>query len=122
MERETMFSRRAAVRFLAAAPAVVGSSLSLGAQEAYPAKDVRVLVPFAAGGGTDLVTRVFAQKLSEKHKRAFFVENRVGGGSSIGGLALARSAPDGYTVGVGTSSGLQTAALDPETYNPLRDL
>ena len=117
-----MFSRRAAVRFLAAAPAVVGSSLSLGAQEAYPAKDVRVLVPFAAGGGTDLVTRVFAQKLSEKHKRAFFVENRVGGGSSIGGVALARSVPDGYTIGVGTSSGLQTAALDPGTYNPLRDL
>lgn len=93
-----------------------------GAQD-YPTKDVRVIVPFAAGGGTDLVTRLFAQKLGEKHRKAFFVENRAGGGGgSVGSLSLSRSNPDGYTVGAGTSSGIQAAAINPEEYNPLRDL
>jgi tripartite-type tricarboxylate transporter receptor subunit TctC len=96
---------------------------SVSAQEAYPTRDVKVIVPFAAGGGTDLVTRVFAQKLTKKYGKTFFVENRAGGGGgSVGGAALARSVPDGYTIGLVSISGAQTAAMDPEGFNPLRDL
>ena len=79
--------------------------------------------PLQAGSGTDLVTRLFSQKLTEKFGKTFFVENRAGGaGGTVGSLALSRSTPDGYTIGAGTSSGIQNAALDPTDYNPLRDL
>jgi len=93
------------------------------AEDAYPARDVRVIVPFSPGGGTDLVTRVFAQKLSEKLGKPFVVENRAGGaGGTVGSQVLARSVPDGYTLGTGTTSGIQVAAIDPTDYNPLKDL
>ena len=93
------------------------------AQANYPTKDVRVIVPFAAGGGTDLVTRLFAQKLGEKFGKTFVVENRAGGGGgSVGSLELSRARPDGYTIGAGTTSGIQAAAIDPAEYNPIRDL
>jgi tripartite-type tricarboxylate transporter receptor subunit TctC len=93
------------------------------AQDAWPSRDVRVIVPFAAGGGTDLVTRLFAQKLGEKHGKAFFVDNKAGGaGGTVGSLELSRARPDGYTIGTGTSSGIQVAAIDPTDYSPLRDL
>jgi tripartite-type tricarboxylate transporter receptor subunit TctC len=112
--------------FLSVAIAAVGAVCSgeaAFAQAGYPAKDVRVIVPFSAGGGTDLVTRVFAQKLSEKLGKAFYVENRAGGaGGSVGSLELSRARPDGYTIGTGTSSGIQVAAIDPTEYSPLRDL
>jgi tripartite-type tricarboxylate transporter receptor subunit TctC len=118
-----MISRRAAGKVLMTAFAAIVIPAVAFAQDDYPDKDVKVIVPFAAGGGTDLVTRVFAQQLGEKYKKTFFVENRAGGGGgSVGGLALARSAPDGYTIGAGTSSGIQTAAIDPTEYNPIRDL
>jgi len=92
-------------------------------QENYPAKDVRVIVPFSPGGGTDLVTRIFAQKMSEKFGKAFVVENlAAGSGGSAGSLTLVRSKADGYTIGSGTTSGIQAAAIDPTDFNPLRDL
>jgi tripartite-type tricarboxylate transporter receptor subunit TctC len=107
---------------LVAVSAVAYGQPSL-AQASYPTKDVRVIVPFSAGGGTDLVTRLFSQKLSEKLGKTFYVENRAGGGGgSVGSLELSRAKPDGYTIGTGTSSGIQAAAIDPTEYSPLRDL
>ncbi|CAH1655811.1 Bug family tripartite tricarboxylate transporter substrate binding protein [Chelatococcus asaccharovorans] len=100
-------------------------SLALPAlgQTAWPEREVKVIVPFAAGGGTDLVSRLFAQKLSDRVGKPFFVENMAGGtGGSIGSRELARSTPNGYTIGSGTSSGIVAAAIDPGPYNPLRDL
>jgi tripartite-type tricarboxylate transporter receptor subunit TctC len=112
--------------FLSVAIAALGavcSGQTAFAQAGYPAKDVRVIVPFSAGGGTDLVTRLFAQKLGEKLGKTFYVENRAGGaGGSVGSLELSRARPDGYSIGTGTSSGIQVAAIDPKEYNPLRDL
>lgn len=103
--------------------ASLASTVPVAAQGNYPVREVRVIVPFSAGGGTDLVTRLFAQKLGEKFGKAFYVENRAGGaGGSVGSLGLARSTPDGYTIGTGTSSGIQAAAIDPTEYSPLRDL
>lgn len=92
-------------------------------QDVYPSRNVRVVVPFSAGGGTDVVTRYFAQKLSERMGKNFYVENKAGGGGgSVGSLEVARSKPDGYTIAAGTSSGILNAAMDPNGYNPVTDL
>ena len=111
---------------IGAAAAMVGATVATApalAQESYPARNVRVIVPFTAGGGTDIVTRIFAQHLGDRLGKSFFVENKAGGGGgSVGSLELARSRPDGYTIGTGTSSGLLNAAVDPAGYNPLKEL
>ena len=67
-------------------------------QDAYPTRSVRIIVPFAAGGGADAVARVLAQKLSERLGHQFIVDNRPGGAGNIGTEAAARAAPDGYTL------------------------
>ena len=66
--------------------------------EAYPSRPVRILVATSAGGGTDLVSRIIAQWLSERLKQSFFVEDRPGGGNNIGTEMAARSVADGYTL------------------------
>jgi tripartite-type tricarboxylate transporter receptor subunit TctC len=94
-----------------------------GAQETYPSQSVRVIVPFSAGGGTDIVTRHFAHQLMERLGKPFVVENKAGGaGGTVGGMELARARPDGNTIGTGTSSGVLSAAVDPGGFNPLKDL
>lgn len=111
---------------IGAVATIVGAAVAATpalAQEHYPARNVRVIVPFTAGGGTDIVTRIFAQQLGDRLGKSFFVENKAGGGGgSVGSLEVARSKPDGYTIGTGTSSGLLNAAVDPGGYNPLKEL
>jgi tripartite-type tricarboxylate transporter receptor subunit TctC len=72
--------------------------------QTYPDRPVRVIVPFAAGGGSDVVGRAIAQKLQDKFGQPFVVENRTGAGGSIGATQVARAAPDGYTLLLGSSS------------------
>ena len=74
-----------------------GSSLCLGA-EVYPAKPVRVIVPFAPGGTSDMTARAISQQLSEQLGKSFVVENRTGASGSIGNALVAKSPPDGYTL------------------------
>jgi tripartite-type tricarboxylate transporter receptor subunit TctC len=74
------------------------------AAQSYPNRPVRVIVPFASGGGSDTVGRVIAQALSTSLGQGFVVENRTGAGGAIGAEAVAKSAPDGYTLLLGSTS------------------
>ncbi len=88
----------------------------------FPAKPVRMIVPFAAGGGTDVIGRLVAQKLVEAWGQQVVVENRAGGGSVIGTEIVARSAPDGYSLLLTAPPFTTNAALLPKlSYDSLRD-
>ena len=71
---------------------------SVMAQSSYPERPIRLIVPFSAGGGTDVVARAFAKGLSERLTQPVVVDNRAGAGSTIGTDAVAKSAADGYTL------------------------
>ena len=83
---------------------------------AYPAKPVRLIAPFAAGGATDVLTRLIAAELQNELKQPFVVENRAGAGGNIGMEAIARAAPDGYTLGLGAGA---TMSINPALYKSL---
>lgn len=89
----------------------------------YPSKPVRLIVPFPAGGGSDVVGRLVAQKLSERVGQQVFVDNRAGAGGSIGTEAAVKSPPDGYTTVLASTSEI---AINPSlyklSYDPVRDL
>lgn len=93
------------------------------AAEGYPAKTVRVVVPFAAGGSTDLLARSIAQRLNEAWKQPVIVDNRAGGGGIVGSEHVAKAAPDGYTLLVGTVTTHAVAAslYRKLPYDPQRD-
>ena len=81
------------------------------AQQAYPTRPVRMIVPFAPGGGTDITGRLIAQKLSETWNVPVIVDNRPGAGSTVGTDIAAKAAPDGYTLGVTSMSHAINATL-----------
>jgi tripartite-type tricarboxylate transporter receptor subunit TctC len=80
------------------------------AQEKWPARPVTVIVPFAAGGNTDVMARIFSDHLTKRLGQQFVVENRAGGGGVTGLHSMTRAEPDGYTVAVATSGGI---AINP---------
>jgi tripartite-type tricarboxylate transporter receptor subunit TctC len=106
--------------------AIVGAcALLSGAAAAadWPAKPVRIIVAYAAGGANDLLGRVFADQLSKTFGQQFFVENRTGGSGLIGTEAVARAEPDGYTLQI---SGMPSHVLAPAmnknaSFDPIRD-
>lgn len=92
--------------------AVAGRSIGANVSDNYPSKPVRVIVPFSAGGGVDIVARTIAAKLADVFKQSFVIENRTGAGGTIGEAAAAQAAPDGHTLLL-TSISL---AFNPSTY------
>jgi tripartite-type tricarboxylate transporter receptor subunit TctC len=88
----------------------------------YPAKPLRMVIPFPPGGATDIIGRVVAQKMGERLGQSVVVDNRPGAGGTIGSELVAKSAPDGYTILVSTNSTHAVAAvLSKPPYDPLRD-
>jgi tripartite-type tricarboxylate transporter receptor subunit TctC len=100
------------------------AALGLGNASAagYPDKPVKIVVPFAPAGPTDVMARLIAQKLSESLKQQFFVENHPGAGGNIGMMQVARSTPDGYTILVASSSYTVNPSLYAKNpYDPFKD-
>src|SRR5580765_8327656 len=98
-------------------------SVTVLAQD-YPAKPVRVVVPYAAGGNADIWARILAQKLSDSMKQPFVVENKPGANGGLGTDFVAKSAPDGYTL-LAVASGpivVNPVLYAQVPYDPLRDL
>jgi len=89
---------------------------SAAAQEPYPSRPITLIVPFAAGGSTDVIARVVAEAMRDPLGQSLVIDNRGGAGGSIGTAAIAKSAPDGYTIGMGTAS---TLAINPAAYKSL---
>ena len=108
----------------AAATAVLAlfAATAIG-QERYPSKPIRLVVPFPAGGSTDIIGRLLAQKLSERLGQSVIVDNRGGAGGTIGTDNAAKSPPDGYTLLLSTTSTLAVApsAYSKLPYDPVRD-
>ncbi len=92
--------------------------------QGYPAKQIRVIVPYPPGGGTDLAARLIGQKLTESLGRTVIVDNRAGANGLIGTDAMAKAAPDGYTLGMATPGPITAGrSLYPHLpYDPERDL
>jgi tripartite-type tricarboxylate transporter receptor subunit TctC len=91
--------------------------------QAYPARPVRIIVGFAAGGGADITARLIGQWLSERLGRPFIIENRAGANANIATEAVAKSRPDGYTLLLAGSYNATNATLyDNLTFNFIRDV
>lgn len=106
------------------AAVLAAATASAHAQAGYPAKPIRLIVPFPPGGGTDMIARSVAHKVTEKTSWNIIVDNRPGAGGNLGVDAAAKSTPDGYTLVMGQTSNL---AINPALYkkipyDPLKDL
>jgi len=99
----------------AACRMVLGISVTAHGQS-FPAKPVRLIVPFSPGGGTDIATRIIAPKLSERFGQQAIVDNRPGAAGGIGTEATVKSAPDGYVLLIGSTSEI---AISPSLYAKL---
>jgi tripartite-type tricarboxylate transporter receptor subunit TctC len=102
------------MRAFIGALAVVAALASPAAAQDWPARQVNMIVPFAAGGTTDLFGRLLAQHMQKNFDKPFIVENKPGAGGNIGAGLVAKAPPDGYTFLVGTVS---THAINPFLYS-----
>ena len=107
------FRRRSFFAFAAAAVALCAWPSLAQSQSAWPNKPVRIVVPFAPGGTTDILARALAPELAKAFGQSFIVDNRAGAGGNLGADIVAKSAPDGYTLVMGT---VGTQSINPSLY------
>lgn len=98
------------------------ASLPASAQN-YPGQPIKLVVPFPAGGGVDLVARIIAAPLSQQLGQPVIVENRSGAGGAVGAVSVAQAQPDGYTLLIGANSthGTNPSVQTKQSYDPVRD-
>ncbi len=122
MKHTTSFTtRRAALALIASS--MGASALPAYAQSAWPNRPVRIVVPFAAGGTTDILARAVAPELSRAFGQQFIVDNRAGAGGNVGAEIVAKSPGDGYTLLMGTvgTHGINRALYDKLPFDPIKD-
>src|SRR5438034_7817779 len=119
-----MMILRATMRicFSALCALLLGAAFA-NAQE-YPNATLKIVVPFVAGGGVDVVARIIAPRLSEELGQSVIIENRGGAGGMLGAAAVAQSPPDGYTflLGTGSTHGTNSSVYAKVSYDPVRDV
>src|SRR3954469_24914519 len=119
--------RRIALTFLLSlallSPNSFGQSIPSGTARSYPAKPIRLIVPFPAGASSDIVGRLLAQKLSESLGEQVVADNRAGAGGNLGIALTAKAPPDGYTLVIATASiAVSPALYSNPGYDPVTDL
>ncbi|CAB3695351.1 Bug family tripartite tricarboxylate transporter substrate binding protein [Achromobacter piechaudii] len=118
MQKQKLASLGAAVGLATALTA----TFSAHAADSFPDKPVRIVVPYAAGGGVDIVTRLITQKMADVLKQPVIVDNRPGAATNIGMEHVARAEPDGYTLLTASNTLASNAALFPKlNFNPAKD-
>jgi tripartite-type tricarboxylate transporter receptor subunit TctC len=118
MSRHTTTGALAAVFVVSAVMAVSDAAVA----QTYPTKPVRIIAPFAPGGGTDFIARVAAQKLTEAFGQQFIVDNRPGAGGSIGAEQGAKAPPDGYTLTLVAGSYSVNPSMFKLAFDPVNDI
>jgi tripartite-type tricarboxylate transporter receptor subunit TctC len=116
-------SKRIFIHAACAAALACALAAPAAAEDAYPAKPIRIIVPFPPAGGTDVLSRSIAQAMTNDTKWVFVVENKPGAGGNIGLDAAAHSPPDGYTLAMGQTANLAVnpALYSSMTFDPLKD-
>jgi tripartite-type tricarboxylate transporter receptor subunit TctC len=108
---------------LAAGAATLPAATRIARAQAYPTRPVRLIVPLAPGGATDIVARLMGQWLSERLGQPFIIENRPGGGGNVGTEVVVRASPDGYTLlMVGQSNAINATLYEKLNFNFIRDI
>lgn len=110
------------MRCVVVATALLATVGTAHAQQKYPVRPIRLVVPFAPGGGTDIMARSLAQKLSEAFGQTVVVDNRAGGGGTVGTETVIRANPDGYTMIIVSGSFAANAAVYKLPYDSVNDI
>ena len=107
---------------VATSAAAMTTTFSAYADQNFPTKPIRIIVPFTAGGGTDIVARLLGMKMSDTFGQPIVIENRTGAGGTIGAHLVAKATPDGHTLLVSSAAFAISAALKTDlTYDPIKD-
>ena len=107
-------------RLLAAG--LIALAAPYAAAQRYPSKPVRIIVPFAPGGGSDFTARLMAQKLTERYGQSFIVENRAGAGGNLGAELALKAPPDGYTLLLISASYTVNPSVYKLSFDPIKDI
>ena len=111
------------LRNSALASFLMASGILCAQAQTYPSQNLKIIVPFAPGGGVDVVARIILPKLTEELGQSIIIENRGGAGGALGAAALVQSPPDGYTLllGTGSTHGTNSSIYTKLSYDPVRD-